>query len=206
MKPALSFLLFLIVGSLASSEVSASGVATLEAPEVDVNAAVDVTDALPEQQSHRKDYSVRCCMCDSCRPILFGRANTRVTSTGGTCRTMALKMASMRPGTYCSRYVNQFRNTCCNANYTPKQVAQQRVANPSLAANQKYGFGQEPICHICADASFPKSPNTVCALLYMPGNPTCRDLYYMGRRGRILDRLCNAAQDFFQAPCGCPKH
>jgi len=67
-----------------------------------------------------------------------------------------------------------------------------------------YPQGDNDPCEVCyKDNSFPSKPFTVTAILYMPGNPTCEDLFYMGRQGSIPNRLCYPLQDYMQGPCGC---
>jgi len=146
-----------------------------------------------------------CCLCDNCNRPVSNRGGLKITSSGDTCNTMSLKMARESAGSStCSSNIGRYRNSCCNANSTPKAVAQsqQKAANPISS----YKKGNEPTCHVCADGKFPRNPNVVTAILYMPGNPKCEDLYYMGRQGSIPDRLCNPLQDYFQQPCGCNPH
>jgi hypothetical protein len=63
--------------------------------------------------------------------------------------------------------------------------------------------GSEPWCDLCSNGGYPGKPNTVTAIIYMPGNPSCHQLYHMGRTGNIPDKLCNPLVDFFHQPCGC---
>jgi hypothetical protein len=87
----------------------------------------------------------------------------------------------------------------CDSSFTPIPVVQ--APQPAPVSNMPKG--DEPYCDLCLDGSYPNRPNTVTAILYMEGNPTCHQLYHMGRTGNIPDRLCNPLVDFFQAPCGC---
>jgi len=151
-----------------------------------------------------------CCLCDECYRPVAGRGNHYLTQNGDTCNTMYLQMTDptndSRPGTSeCSRLQNMYRRTCCDSSFSPQTLAQNEQATEAQIYAQKYSVGDEPHCDLCEDGSYPGTPNTVTAVLYMPGNPTCKDLYWMGRRGRILDRLCNPLVDFFEKPCGCGK-
>lgn len=124
-----------------------------------------------------------CCLCDDCFSTAGGRASLLVTSTGDTCNSIMLKMAKTSGGT-CSGYKSQHYNACCNPNFNPPQIAQQardsRTSSDSKEAVRP--MGNEPECDLCEDGSFPGTPNTVTAVLYLTGNPTCEDLYWMGKR------------------------
>jgi len=150
-----------------------------------------------------------CCLCSGCGRAVDGRGSQVISSSGRTCNTMALKMADktkFRVGsTKCKRFQDRFRNKCCNSSYrfVPKLTINKTTKN---VPQKNYGKGSEPVCHVCHNGKFPRRPNTVTAVLYMPGKYTCKDLYYMGRAGKILDRLCNPLQDYFQQPCGCDPH
>jgi hypothetical protein len=61
-------------------------------------------------------------------------------------------------------------------------------------------------CEICKNGGFPGTPSTVTAVLYIPGNPTCGQLYEMGQNSQIPSRLCKPIRaSILQADCGCDK-
>jgi len=147
----------------------------------------------------------KCCVCPGCRD----QAGRFDLNLGGwiTCADVDLEMArDLQPGTSeCTSKQNEYYDRCCNANFNFNGVVE-KVPDPnSIAAKQQtYPLGDNDPCEVCyKDNSFPSKPYTVTAILYMPGNPTCEDLFYMGRQGSIPDRLCYPLQDYMQGPCGC---
>lgn len=60
-----------------------------------------------------------------------------------------------------------------------------------------------PLCQICFSGSYPSKPYTITSVMYLPGNPTCHDLYEMGKSGLIDPTLCYPLQLYMQKPCGC---
>lgn len=145
-----------------------------------------------------------CCLCNDCFFPPSGRGDFFVNQDGLTCNELALEMAdpenaSTRGSGACRRLQRSFRQICCDASFDPPQVAQ--APTPAPVINLPYG--NEPVCNVCHDAAFPGLPKTVTAVLYIDGNPTCEQLYYMGLYGLILDRLCNPLQDYLAQGCGC---
>lgn len=123
------------------------------------------------------DYGL-CCLCNECYPSVAGRGSMTVTTAGLTCDDVALTMAD--PTKYpansdqCRSMKRQYRRTCCKAKYEPIPVM--AVPAPPKIPNLKPG--QEPWCDLCPDGTYPGRPNTVTAVLYIPGNPTCHELYW----------------------------
>jgi len=129
------------------------------------------------------------------------RGGLFLDSYGLTCGGLELNMTGVySPGSAeCADLQGKYRKSCCDATYTPIPVEQP----PTPPPGSSYPQGNEPICDICLDGSFPTKPFSVTAVLYIPGNPKCEDLFWMGRAGTIPGRLCYPLQDYMQVPCGC---
>jgi hypothetical protein len=145
-----------------------------------------------------------CCLCDECYFPASGRDNLNVDEFGTTCYEQLLSMAdndnaSTNGSGECTKLINLHRRRCCDSSFVPIDIA---IA-PTPAPVTNLRPGSEPYCDLCRDGRFPGLPRTVTAVLYIPGNPTCELLYYMGRRGLVEDRLCNPMQDYLEAACGC---
>lgn len=156
-------------------------------------------------KAHADEDIGLCCLCDDCKRAVKGRGDMFINDNGMTCDTMALKMSDPTlfsdGSAKCSSMQDKYRQTCCDKSFEPTPVLQPEE-DPQEEIS-KYPKGSEPKCDLCPDGSRPGKPNTVTAVLYMDGNPTCKDLYFMGRTGNILDRLCAPLQDYFYEPCGC---
>jgi hypothetical protein len=145
-----------------------------------------------------------CCLCDQCYFPASGRDNLNVDEFGTTCYQQLLSMAdtensSTNGSGQCAKEIALHRRRCCDSSYDPIDIA---VA-PTPAPVINLPDGTEPYCNLCVDGRFPGNPKTVTAVLYIPGNPKCELLYYMGRRGLIESRLCNPMQDYLAQACGC---
>ena len=157
------------------------------------------------QAGMAEDY---CCMCDAnCSPPLASRRDKPANTRGETCTQVALQMVdptrNIRPGTRtCRDWQTQYRDNCCNAYHRPETFAAPKPTSPA----EKYGTGNEPSCDLCHSGKMPTKPYTKTAVLnldYEKPNPTCLDLYWLGKLGNIRDQLCNPLQDFMDVPCGC---
>lgn len=142
-----------------------------------------------------------CCLCDGCKAPVNGRGDLKVDRYGKTCNSAMLEMADKfsPSSSQCSSSIGSFRRTCCDPGYNAASVAQAPTPSPGSS----YPQGSYPKCTLCHSGQFPQKPTTLTAILGIPGNPTCRDLYYMGEKGQISDQLCNPMQDYMDAPCGC---
>lgn len=147
-----------------------------------------------------------CCLCEDCDFVVSGREFSPVDELGTSCYDVLLEMADdendSAPGnSACTTLQSKYRRTCCDASYSPPEVAQAPTRAPVI----NLPFGLEPICDICPDGGFPDIPSTVLAILYIPGNPTCGILYEMGKQGLIEDRLCNPIRKYLFEDCGCNR-
>jgi hypothetical protein len=184
--------------------------------------AIDVASA-----SSAEDF---CCLCgDSCDPPKNG--NTFVAQ-GKTCNSLSIEMAnpwvsivprlfaSVPPSLYlltliiahneqqngstkgsgaCISLQNQHKYKCCTQSGAVS-VYQQPKAAPQVPSYIK--TGGEPTCHLCISQQYPGKPDTVTATLFI-GTYKCSELYWMGRKHSIPDRMCNPLQDFYAGACGC---
>lgn len=145
-----------------------------------------------------------CCLCQGCAQPLIPRGNIFVDSRGTTCNALALEMADpsnhIRQGNpACMQLKAWHYDRCCNPNHHPTPILQEPTTSPGNA----YPQGPFQPCDLCRDGSFPRNPTTITAILGMPGNPSCRDLYWLALRGNIEDRICRPMQNYYEVPCGC---
>ena len=145
-----------------------------------------------------------CCLCDDCYLATHNRGDFFIDENGLTRNKLALEMAdpeneSIKGNSACRRLQNAFRKSCCDPNFQPPEVTQAPTSAPVV----NISFGNEPLCNVCEHANLPGLPKTVTAVLYIDGNPTCEQLYYMGLRGLIEDCLCIPLQDYLVEGCGC---
>lgn len=128
-----------------------------------------------------------------------------IDANGKTCQELDAEMFNpsndSKPGNAkCTQLQNQYRNCCCNNNANCSPIKQ----NPAPAPPPNpYPTGRQPVCHLCNGGTFPKKPYTLTTVYGIPGNPTCEDLYYMGRAKQIDAALCYPLQLYMRGPCGC---
>ena len=147
-----------------------------------------------------------CCLCDDCKSALSGRNHMPVRTDGTTCDDIILELAdptndsTWRSDT-CSRERALYYDRCCNPYHCPEPITVVTQED-----EQKYDTYKDnhPPCQICGKSGkFPQRPKTITASLNLPGNPTCEDLYWIGKVGGISDQYCKPMQHFFKEPCGC---
>jgi hypothetical protein len=128
-----------------------------------------------------------------------------VDANGKTCQKLDAEMFNPNndstPGSSkCTSLQNQWRNCCCNPNAGCPAIKQ----NPSPAPPPNpYPMGSQPVCHLCPGGAFPKKPYTITTVYGINGNPTCEDLYHMGRAKQINGAICYPMQLYMKGPCGC---
>jgi hypothetical protein len=149
-----------------------------------------------------------CCICGDCsQHVVSGREDVPVTEDGKTCNELFLWMVDPSNGVgaagsaKCNTIQANEGQECCDPDTEIIPVVVNESEDDDGGNNMPQG--SEDWCDLCADGGKPSNRNVVTAVLYMEGNPTCIQLYHMGRKGRILNRLCNPLQDFFDVPCGC---
>lgn len=145
-----------------------------------------------------------CCLCSGCGPPI--RYDEKVDDKGNTCGLLAMQMAdptndSSQGQSNCQSLQNLHYDRCCNADFDPDPIAQA----PTLSPGSKFEYGPYAPCNLCLDGSLPTIPNALTAVVGIPGTPTCKDLYWIAKRGNIEGRMCRPMQNYFQSPCGCVK-
>jgi len=95
-----------------------------------------------------------------------------------------------------------YKQKCCTsqAQFPVTDVPQPQ---PTLAPNEVRPQGIHPLCDICFNKQYPGKPYTITSVTYVSGNPTCRDLFFMGLNKEIDGAMCYPLQLFMQGPCGC---
>ena len=157
-------------------------------------------------QEKRPDAYNLCCLCGDCFSPL--RSNYNVGPWGQTCLEYDFRMITENElgDPMCNAIQAAFQPTCCEASFAPPppvpdqtiQVPPCERENPPVYCNGPYTH-----CDICKDASYPKKPFTIATIASVPGNPSCHDLYWMGREKAIPAAICYPIQNFLEEPCGC---
>jgi hypothetical protein len=147
-----------------------------------------------------------CFLCPSGQyPV---KPNLLLDANGRTCQTLDAQM--FNPSNYgpgqrdgrCSALQSQYRNCCCNAGSNCAQPRQNPRPAPTPPQNN-LPMGNEPACSLCPNYKFPGKPYTITTVQYIPGNPTCQDLHFMGQAKQIPGALCYPLQLYMRVPCGC---
>ena len=101
----------------------------------------------------------------------------------------------------CSDYRSQWAQKCCtrSSRFDFEEVEQPPPTRPPITLTQ--GIWQE--CDLCFNKQFPGKPYTITSVQYVDGNPTCSDLFWMGKFGHIEDDMCYPLTIWMQEPCGC---
>jgi hypothetical protein len=126
-----------------------------------------------------------------------------------TCKDLDSKMfnpshPNTKPGSAnCRNLQNKYRACCCNANGFCPATSPAPPPAPAPTPKNNYPQGNQPKCPLCPNYRFPKKPYTITTVQYIPGNPTCQDLHFMGISGQIPGALCYPLQLYMRGPCGC---
>lgn len=143
-----------------------------------------------------------CCLCSGCGPMVDDRVDHFVDGYGKTCNDLYLELADpgndSRPGTdECVHQISIYRPVCCDPEFDPVPVTQIPTSAPLI--------GDEPVCNICLDGSFPTLPYSMIVTLprFIEGVKTCEELYYMGIYGFIPEQICKPLVKYAEGPCGC---
>jgi hypothetical protein len=151
-----------------------------------------------------KDLDEFCLLCAGADyPANEGRF---VDANGKTCGMLDAEMfnpsRTAAGSSQCTNLQNQHRNCCCNPNANCAPIAQNPRPAPGPPPNP-YPIGNQPVCHLCSGGAFPKKPYTITTVYGISGNPTCQDLYHMGRAKQINGAICYPMQLYMRVPCGC---
>jgi hypothetical protein len=157
------------------------------------------------QTAHTADLDEFCCLCTSCS-YPGARADIFLNDGGLSCAKLDAVMfnpANHRPGTSsCIQQQNSYRDVCCNPSSTFQSVPQKATIAPGPPV-VNMPQGNEPHCDLCFNKNYPTKPYTITTVAYVPGNPTCMDLYWMGKTGNVPGAICYPLQLYMQGPCGC---
>ena len=148
-----------------------------------------------------KEY---CCLCERCG--YPPRAQIFIDKFGQSCHKLDSTMfnphnPSTAGSTTCLNLQNEWRSVCCDPNSSFQSVPQAPVPAPA----NNFPQGTEQPCDVCFSGAYPTKPHTITSVKWVPGNPTCGDLYWMGRTGNIPSAVCYPMQQFMQEPCGCTR-
>jgi hypothetical protein len=146
-----------------------------------------------------------CCLCDDCFGPDPSKYDFRVDSDQygvKTCVELDYQMSvNLAPtSNTCTSERDAAYNCCCTG---ATSGCSSEEAPPTPAPRSNFPAGNEPFCSLCINGQFPLNPYTVTAVAYIPGNPSCQDLYWMGQTFNIPSALCYPIQNFMAEPCGC---
>ena len=126
---------------------------------------------------------------------------------GGDCNAYEGKMWTLN-GNACSNARNKqvkgkpVSELCCSGRNINTNLCLPKPTGSGNGGNN-YQQGNEPECKVCFKGNFPGKPYTITTVAYVPGNPSCEDLYWMGKTGNIPAAICYPLQIYMQGPCGC---
>lgn len=158
-----------------------------------------------------------CCLCwegDECWGPPMERNGLTLDAQGTTCGRLDLNTAYRFDESHptCVDALDH-RQACCDLSFTPTPV---EVPDAERPLTNPYGIGRGPetICNVCVGESgddldwekfpYPTTLYVVWAVLYIPGNPDCQELFWRGALGYIPNRLCYPLSLEMREPCGCP--
>lgn len=174
-----------------------------------------------------------CCLCNNagCGKVPSTRSRVKANNRGKTCSKIAHQVKN-RSGSQCSKFQRRFKSRCCglsggstiNIGRGSSSIISKINKNKnSIVTKKKNGHVNVNIgnsisnnsvtkkcpnpgntkCNLCKNGGTPRNRNVVTAVLYVPGNPKCIDLYDMGKRGCLPGHICEAMQYYMKSPCGC---
>jgi uncharacterized surface protein with fasciclin (FAS1) repeats len=158
-----------------------------------------------ELRPPKADRFNACCLCEGC--YAPARWDYKIGPEGRTCGAVDYATTSLpKNSDQCNATKEAFRSTCCDTSYEPPPpvLSEVMVPPPCVGPNPPgYCNQSHPACDLCKSGTYPKKPNTLTAVAYIQGNPTCADLYWMGREGALPPAFCYPIQNFMEEPCGC---
>jgi hypothetical protein len=126
------------------------------------------------------------------------------------CKDLDAKMFNpshprTKPGSAnCIALQNKYRSCCCAPNgKCPATSGPIPAPAPKKPPPNNVPMGNQPRCALCPNFKFPKKPYTITTVQYIPGNPTCQDLHFMGLNKQIPAAICYPLQLYMRVPCGC---
>jgi hypothetical protein len=141
-----------------------------------------------------------CCLCGDCSAVPTERQGWYVDANQKACSSLEFDLFKLRPRSeQCYEAQREHRETCCNTECKPPAPIEQEWEPTSLWFPEgKFGY-----CDLCKNGQYPRSPYNVATIAGVPGNPTCADLYWMGRTNNIQASICYPIQCFLGESCGC---
>uniref|UniRef100_A0A7S3PDW3 Uncharacterized protein n=1 Tax=Amphora coffeiformis TaxID=265554 RepID=A0A7S3PDW3_9STRA len=156
-----------------------------------------------------------CCLCGGCYGVHSSKRSFILTSQNfGTvsCTELDFDMGDLEIDKASSRYSASDASICeanraahrdCCCTDTTTCTSGERPATDPPKPTNNFPAGDHPTCHICKNQQYPRNPFTIATVAYIAGNPSCADLYWMGRTNNIPEALCYPLQGFMENPCGC---
>ena len=156
-----------------------------------------------------------CCLCGGCYGVHSTKRSFILTSQNfGTisCTELDFDMGDLEidqsspsysasDANICEANRAAHRECCCTDTNTC-QSGERPATDPPKPTNN-FPAGNYPTCHLCKNQQYPRNPFAIATVAYIPGNPSCADLYWMGRTNNIPEALCYPLQGFMENPCGC---
>jgi hypothetical protein len=155
----------------------------------------------PSVDTSKEKYAGQaCCLCGDCSTVPKERQGWYVDENQKTCTGLDFEFFRLKPRSeQCFEAQRQYRETCCNTKCTPPAPIEQEWEPVSVWFPEgRFGY-----CDLCKNGQYPRSPYNVTTIATVPGNPTCADLYWMGRTNNIPASICYPIQNFMEAGCGC---
>ena len=155
-----------------------------------------------------------CCLCDGCYGVDSSKFEFILKSDHFneemSCVDLDYKMTtqiSSSTSTACSSEVAKWRGCCCSSGSSSGCKSLERP--PTTPPQVNFPAGNFPYCDLCKNGEYPRNPYNIATIASVPGNPTCSDLYWMGRSNNIPASICYPIQNFLEGDeaCGClPKN
>jgi hypothetical protein len=151
-------------------------------------------------------YGNICCLCENCSPATtpqekgFWTDLYGLTSCPALDFTLLLETSVLKDTPECIALQSNWRTCCCTGNLNGCNFVEAEPTEPPAIA---YPAGSYPWCDLCDGGVYPGNPFTITVVAYIPGNPTCADLYWLGRTGNIPGGVCAPLRSFMRMPCGC---
>eukprot|EP00527_Entomoneis_sp_CCMP2396_P001933 CAMPEP_0198156214 /NCGR_PEP_ID=MMETSP1443-20131203/69540_1 /TAXON_ID=186043 /ORGANISM="Entomoneis sp., Strain CCMP2396" /LENGTH=260 /DNA_ID=CAMNT_0043822999 /DNA_START=95 /DNA_END=877 /DNA_ORIENTATION=- len=147
-----------------------------------------------------------CCLCPygqfaGANCFSHGEKADRWVGVNYSCNDASVDASGLSDN-QCPAQQSAYQQKCCTSPdvFDFPDVAQPEPTAPPGLVTQE---GNHPVCNICFNEQFPGKPYTITSVQYVAGNPTCSDLYYLGKTKNIEGSICYPLQLYMQEPCGC---
>lgn len=148
-----------------------------------------------------------CCLCDGCYGVHSSKFDFELYSSHFkkqmSCVSLDWELTDnvAKGSGVCNAEIAQWRGCCCSAGNSNGCNSLER--QPTEPPRVNLPAGNYPYCDLCKNKQFPLNPYNVATIASVPGNPTCGDLYWMGRSNNIPASICYPIQNFLEDSCGC---